>query len=169
MPTHCNAADASKGEKGPADGERRGSRWKHKQPAEECVQALDGGATGSSEASEAAEGRLVEGNAGLDRGGSRVVTELNWLKKKTGGNGQSGHISRFGVSADQTEMDLDKGESLEMAEMESNPTENRDKEATDEEVVMETLDAEDESGCRVNLSVSHLGLTEKLRPLGVLK
>lgn len=34
---------------------------------------------------------------------------------------------------------------------------------------METCDAAEEGGCRVNLSVSHKGLTEKLRPLGRVK
>lgn len=115
------------------------------------------------------KGKRLGGHADSVRGGSRVATKLNRLKTKTGGNGQSGHGSRFGVLPDQTEMDVDKGESSERVRMESNPTENQEDQATGEEGDVETLDVEDESGDRVNLSVSHFGLAEKLRPLGGVK
>lgn len=97
------------------------------------------------------------------------ATETNRMKPKTGGNGQAGHGSRFGVLSDQSEIDVDTGVSAEKVGIDSNPMEKQEGAAIGEEVVMETLDMEEKSGSRVNLSVSHLGLADKLRPLGGTK
>lgn len=101
----------------------------------------------------------VVGEVGMDRSRQRkdsISNKVNGQQPNTG--------SRFDTLADRDEMETDRVEDG----IKSNPeTLAADREGA--EVVMEGVETADAGGERVNISVSHLGLAEGLRPLAGLK
>lgn len=75
----------------------------------------------------------------------------------------------FDVLADQNEIETDSVRAEDDAEHGSQQMRTAMEGLTDEEVVRETQMAIDEEGNQVNLSVSHEGLAEGLRPLSSMR
>lgn len=112
---------------------------------------------------------MVIGRTGTIGGGSGAAIETNRRDTIKGGNVISNQGSRIEILSNPNEMEMDMEETAEMAANVSRQQKESVGMALDEGTEVGTKETEAGNNHRVNISVSHMGLADSLRPLTGIK